>query len=120
MLCYFYIDLKIKDRSTESACLSFPSANPDRRSDSRDSRDSRGPDIPGGYGYGHGHGYGYGYGRADSDRDSQDRRDSADGGADSGDTFRHLCEDDSPGLINWKCWVNIPNEIAIFHRDNHH
>ena len=18
----------------------------------------------------------------------------------------------------WKCWVNIPNEIAIFHRDN--
>ena len=20
----------------------------------------------------------------------------------------------------WKCWVNIPNEIAIFHRDNDH
>ena len=26
----------------------------------------------------------------------------------------------SEGLYGfvWKCWVNIPNEIAIFHRDN--
>ena len=26
---------------------------------------------------------------------------------------------DSYGFV-WKCWVNIPNEIAIFHRDNDH
>ena len=24
----------------------------------------------------------------------------------------------TPAGFVWKCWVNIPNEIAIFHRDN--
>ena len=37
--------------------------------------------------------------------------------------FRDLSETsflENPNGFVWKCWVNIPNEIAIFHRDNDH